>query len=243
MMQRGGWLKTRDRWYRVQVEWEPVSEWWERERGGHVCLRHLQDDIGRTHRSAASSILPLPKGTSYHTLSLSFFLSLHVSFSLAHISTPSSSSTHTHTHLRPAPGDVALPGRTHPQPPIGCWKPATLPLLPSQRDSAWKQRGCCTVSTTGHCCSAALIPHHPVKTTSDRLSNDNIHERLNSTWEWVCDWGRGANGEVFSVLTFVRHSPHVPKFIFIIFKSCVVWIQENTGTRYLHFNRSKQSIM
>lgn len=32
--------------------------------GSHACLRHLQDDIGRTQGSAASSVLLLPKGTS-----------------------------------------------------------------------------------------------------------------------------------------------------------------------------------
>ncbi len=62
----------------------------ERERGSHGCLRHLQDDIGRTHRSAASSILLLPKGTSYHTHTHS------LSLSLTHIS-PTHTHTHTHT--------------------------------------------------------------------------------------------------------------------------------------------------
>lgn len=120
---KGGRLRMQ----RVQVEWEGVSEWLGVERKAtmtaYVTLRMTL--AGRT------GLLPhqfsrRPRG-HHITHIISPFLSLPHPI-------------HTDAHIRPAPGDVALPGRTHPHPPIGCSKAATLPLLPSQRDSAWKQR-------------------------------------------------------------------------------------------------------
>lgn len=158
-----GRLKMHKRWYRVQVEWDPERAGSGSEGGSHGCLRHLQDDIGRTHRSAASSILLLPKGTSYHT--------------------------QTHTH-RPSPySNVALPGRTHPQLLIGCWTPAVLPLLPSRQDSAWKQSGC---AATGHCCSAVQLWTTSLfeETSSSQgkiKHHDNTQRWFNGAWRYVVE--------------------------------------------------------
>lgn len=121
------------RWYRAEAEWDPVSEWpgserlWEREAAMMAYVTFRMTLPGHTG--------PLPH--QFYCCSRGHHIT----------------QSHTHTGTATASGNVALPGRTHPEPLIGCWKPAALPLLPSRQDSAWKQSDCAT--TTGHCCSAA----------------------------------------------------------------------------------------
>lgn len=102
-------------------------------------LRHLQDDIGRTHRSAASSILELPKGTSY--LSLTHTLCMFLSRNNISTHPPAVATTHTRRYT----ASPRQRGCTWPNTPAASdWlqKASNTPPLPSQRDSAWKQRGC-----------------------------------------------------------------------------------------------------
>lgn len=77
-----------------------------------------------------------------------------MSLSKTSISTPPP--LHTQKHSQPPAAWLSLPVRTHPQPLIGCRKPETLPLLPSQRDSAWKQRNCYHYRPLLQLCSALL---------------------------------------------------------------------------------------
>ena len=103
MMQRGGWLKTRDRWYRVQVEWEPVSEWWEREREAAMFAYVTF----RMTLAGHTGLLPhqfyrCPRGHHItHSLSLSSFLSMSLSLSPTSAPPPPPPHTLTHTYAQP----------------------------------------------------------------------------------------------------------------------------------------------